>query len=77
VTTEEPSQEAMMFFLWSRMAIRTTTDRTKGFHSGILVGVLFPLFHLLPECLGFFLFGKRQAGKAILEFATLSVSRYD
>src|SRR5215469_15079818 len=76
VATEEPSQEAMVFFLGSRKTIGTTTDRAKGLRPGILVGILLPLFYLLPERLSLLLVGKRQTGKAVLEFAASLVSRH-
>lgn len=74
VAAEEPSQEAMMLFLRGRISIGITTDRAKGFRPGILVGVLLPLFYLFPERLSLLLIGERQASKAVLKFAALSVS---
>ena len=74
VATEESSQETMVFFLGGRITIGTTTSRAKGLRPGVLMRILLPLFYLLPECLSFLLIGERQTGKAVLEFATLSVS---
>lgn len=69
MATEEPSQEAMVFFLGHGMAIDTTANRTKGFRPSVLVRILFPLFHLLPERLSLLLIHERQAREAVLEFA--------
>jgi hypothetical protein len=59
VTTEKPSQEAMMFFLRGRIAIGTTPNGAKWLHPGVLVCILLPLFHLLPERLSLLLVGER------------------
>ena len=69
MATEEPSQGAMVFFLGRGVAIDTTANRSKGFRPGVLVRILLPLFHLLPERLGLLLICERQTREAVLEFA--------